>query len=193
MRLAIIILASVVVAAGFGLLSITSAAIIGAVLVILTGCLEIREAYKAIEWEVLFLIYGMLGIGLAMEKTGGAEWIAMGVVGLMQELGPVAILAAIYILASVLTELVTNNAVAILMTPIAISIGGSLEVDPRPFLVAIMFGASASFITPIGYQTNTYVYGAGGYRFGDFLKIGIPLNLILWIAAVTLIPKFWPF
>lgn len=187
------ILAAVVLSAALGVLSITSAALIGAVLVILTGCLDIREAYKAIEWEVLFLIYGMLGIGLAMEKTGGAEWIAMGVVSAMDHLGPVAILAAIYLLASVLTELVTNNAVAILMTPIAISIAGSMEVDPRPFLVAIMFGASASFITPIGYQTNTYVYGAGGYRFGDFLKIGIPLNLILWGAAVYLIPRIWPF
>ncbi len=187
------ILAAVVLSAALGVLSITSAALIGAVLVVLTGCLDIREAYKAIEWEVLFLIYGMLGIGLAMEKTGGAEWIAMGVVSMMDHLGPVAILAAIYLLASVLTELVTNNAVAILMTPIAISIAGSLDVDPRPFLVAIMFGASASFITPIGYQTNTYVYGAGGYRFGDFLKIGIPLNLVLWGVAVFLIPRIWPF
>ena len=193
MGLSIGILAAVVLTAALGLLSITSAAIVGAVLVILTGCLDIRDAYKAIEWEVLFLIYGMLGIGLAMEKTGGAEWIAMGVVDVMDHLGPLAILAAIYILASILTELVTNNAVAILMTPIAISIAGSMEVDPRPFLVAIMFGASASFITPIGYQTNTYVYGAGGYKFNDFLKIGIPLNLILWGAAVLLIPKFWPF
>ena len=193
MGLSIGILAAVVLSAALGLLSITGAAIVGAVLVVLTGCLGIRDAYKAVEWDVLFLIYGMLGIGLAMEKTGGAEWIAMGVVGVMDHLGPLVVLAAIYILASVLTELVTNNAVAILMTPIAISIAGSMEVDSRPFLVAIMFGASASFITPIGYQTNTYVYGAGGYKFGDFLKIGIPLNLILWGAAVLLIPRFWPF
>ena len=182
-----------VLAAAFELLSITSAALIGAMVVVLGGCLDMKKAYKSIEWDVLFLIYGMLGLGLAMEKTGGAEWIAMGVVGVMDQYGPLAILAAIYLLASVLTELVTNNAVAILMTPIAISIAGSMDVDPRPFLVAIMFGASASFITPIGYQTNTYVYGAGGYKFGDFLKVGIPLNLILWGAAVLLIPKFWPF
>ena len=135
----------------------------------------------------------MLGIGLAMQKTGGAAWVAMGVVGAMDRLGPLAVLAAVYLIASVLTELVTNNAVAILMTPIAISIAGSMGTDPRPFLVAVMFGASESFITPIGYQTNTYVYGAGGYRFGDFLKIGIPLNLILWGTAVLLIPMIWPF
>jgi di/tricarboxylate transporter len=163
------------------------------VLAILTGCLDVRGAYKAIEWNVLFLIYGMLGIGMAMQKTGGAEWIAMGVVGAMDGFGPLVVLAAMYLLTSILTELVTNNAVAILLTPIAISIAASMDVDPRPFLVAIMFGASASFVTPIGYQTNTYVYGAGGYRFGDFLKIGIPLNLLLWAAAVFLIPRFWPF
>lgn len=193
MGIAIGVLAAVVLTAGFGLLSITSAALIGAVLVVLGGCLGMRDAYKAIEWDVLFLIYGMLGIGLAMEKTGGAEWIAMGVVGAMDHLGPLAILAVVYLLASLMTEFVTNNAVAILMTPIAISIAASIGADARPFLVAIMFGASASFITPIGYQTNTYVYGAGGYRFGDFLKIGIPLNLILWAAAVVIIPFIWPF
>jgi di/tricarboxylate transporter len=191
--IAVGILAAVVLAAGFNFLSITSAAIIGAVLAVVTGCLDLRGAYKAVEWNVLFLIYGMLGIGMAMQKTGGAEWIAMGLVGALDGFGPVVILAMIYLLASLLTEMVTNNAVAILLTPIAISIAVSMDVDPRPFLVAIMFGASASFITPIGYQTNTYVYGAGGYRFGDFLKIGIPLNLILWTAAVLLIPKFWPF
>jgi di/tricarboxylate transporter len=191
--IAVGILAAVVLAAGFNLLSITSAAIIGAVLAVMTGCLDLRGAYKAVEWNVLFLIYGMLGIGMAMQKTGGAEWIAMGLVGALDGFGPLVILAMIYLLASLLTEMVTNNAVAILLTPIAISIAVSMDVDPRPFLVAIMFGASASFITPIGYQTNTYVYGAGGYRFGDFLKIGIPLNLILWVVAVLLIPKFWPF
>lgn len=193
MAVAVGILAAVVLSSAFDLISITSAALVGAVLAVLTGCLELRNAYKAIEWNVLFLIYGMLGIGLAMQNSGGAEWIAAGVVGALGSYSPIVLLAATYLLVSILTELVTNNAVAILMTPIAISIAGSLDVDARPFLVAIMFGASASFITPIGYQTNTYVYGAGGYKFGDFLKIGIPLNLILWVAAVVLIPIFWPF
>ena len=193
MALAVSILTAVVLTAAFGLLSITSAAVIGAVLVVLTGCLEIRNAYKAIEWDVLFLIYGMLGIGLAMQKTGGAEWIAVGMIGTMSSFGPLAILAGIYLLTLILTELVTNNAVAILMTPIAISVALSLGLSPRPFLVAVMFAASASFITPIGYQTNTYVYGAGGYRFGDFIRIGLPLSLLLWGTAMFLIPKLWPF
>ncbi len=191
--LAVVTLMAVVLAAALDFISITSAALVGALVVVLGGCLDMKQAYRAIEWNVLFLIYGMLGLGLAMEKTGGAEWIAMGVVGVMDQYGPIAILAAVYLLTSILTELVTNNAVAILMTPIVISIAASMEVDARPFLVAIMFGASASFITPIGYQTNTYVYGAGGYKFGDFLKVGIPLNLILWGVAVVVIPWIWPF
>lgn len=193
MALAVCILAGVVLSAAFGLLSITSAALIGAVLAILTGCVEMRNAYKAIEWNVLFMIYGMLGIGLAMEKTGGAEWIATGVVSAMHSFGPLAILAGLYLLTHILTEFVTNNAVAILMTPIAISVALSLGVSPRPFIVAVMFAASASFMTPIGYQTNTYVYGAGGYKFSDFIKIGLPLSLLLWGTAVVLIPMIWPF
>jgi di/tricarboxylate transporter len=193
MAVAVSLLAAVVLSAAFGILSITSAALIGAVLVVLTGCVEIRNAYKSIEWDVLFMIYGMLGMGLAMQKTGGAEWIATAVVGSMESFGPLAILAGIYLLTLILTELVTNNAVAILMTPIAISVALSLDVSPRPFLVGVMFAASASFITPIGYQTNTYVYGAGGYRFGDFIKIGLPLSLLLWGTAMLLIPRFWPF
>lgn len=193
MAVAICILAAVVLVAALGIMSITSAAIVGAVLVILSGCLKMRNAYQSIEWDVLFLIYGMLGVGLAMQKTGGAEWIALNVVGVMDSFGPVAILAVFYLLTLVLTELVTNNAVAILMTPIAISVALSLDVSPRPFLVAIMFAASASFITPIGYQTNTYVYGAGGYKFADFIKVGLPLSLTLWLAAILLVPYFWPF
>jgi di/tricarboxylate transporter len=193
MAVAVSLLAAVVLCAAFGFLSITSAALIGAVLAVLTGCVEIRNAYKSIEWDVLFMIYGMLGMGLAMQKTGGAEWIATGVVGAMESFGPLAILAGIYLLTIILTELVTNNAVAILMTPIAISVALSLGVSPRPFLVAVMFAASASFITPIGYQTNTYVYGAGGYKFSDFMKVGLPLSLLLWGTAMVIIPRIWPF
>ena len=190
---AIAILLAVVLGSAFEVMSIMSAALIGAVAVILTRCVDAKDAYKSIEWSILFLIYGMLAIGRAMEKTGGAELLANQVVGVLAFLGPVAVLASIYLLASVLTELVTNNAVAILLTPVVISIAASMEVDPRPFIVAVMFGASASFVTPIGYQTNTYVYGAGGYKFGDFVKVGVPLNLILWLAATLLIPFFWPF
>lgn len=191
--IAVAILLAVIACSAFGVMSIMSAALVGAVAVILTRCVDIKEAYKSIEWSILFLIYGMLAIGRAMENTGGAELLANQVVGVMAAFGPVAILAAIYLLSSLLTEMVTNNAVAILLTPIVISIAGALGLDPRPFIVAVMFGASASFTTPIGYQTNTYVYGAGGYKFSDFVKVGVPLNLILWITATILIPLFWPF
>ncbi|MDP0490217.1 MAG: SLC13 family permease [Verrucomicrobiota bacterium JB023] len=196
--IALTIMAAVVLVAAFGIIPITSAALIGALALILTKCLSLAQAYRSIEWNILFLIYGMLGIGQALDNSGGAAWLANIVITLTQEspiqhLGPIAILAAIYLLASVLTEMVTNNAVAILLPPVVIPIAAALDVDPRPFIVAIMFGASASFMTPIGYQTNTYVYGAGGYQFGDFMKIGIPLNLILWVLATLLIPIFWPF
>ncbi|MDA7920216.1 SLC13 family permease [Verrucomicrobiales bacterium] len=191
--IAVGILLGVIACSAFEVMSITSAALVGAVAVLLTRCVDVKDAYKSIQWSILFLIYGMLAIGRAMENTGGAEMLANQVVGVMAVFGPVAILAAIYMLSSLLTEMVTNNAVAILLTPIVISIAGSLGVDPRPFIVAVMFGASASFTTPIGYQTNTYVYGAGGYKFSDFVKVGVPLNIILWIAATILIPLFWPF
>ncbi len=187
------ILAAVVIGSACDLMSITAAAIIGAVLAIATRCVEMNESYRSIEWNVLFLIYGMLGIGMAMEKTGGAALIAHQMVEALDAFGPVVILAAIYLLASLLTEFVTNNAVAILLTPVVIVVAADLGVDPRPFIVAIMFGASASFMTPVGYQTNTYVFGAGGYSFADFMKVGVPLNLLLWGAATLCIPWFWPF
>ncbi|MEZ5304023.1 MAG: SLC13 family permease [Verrucomicrobiales bacterium] len=189
---AIAAILAVVVAAAFGV-PILTAALVGAVFVMVAGCVDPREAYRSIEWPILFIIFGMLGLGQAMENTGAARLVAESAAGVLAPFGPVAVLAVIYLLASVLTEVVTNNAVAILLTPIAISIAAGMDVDPRPFVVAIMFGASASFATPIGYQTNTYVFGAGGYRFSDFPKIGVPLNLLLWVAAIILIPVFWPF
>ncbi len=167
-------------------------ALIGAILVTITGCVKPEEAYAAIEWRILFLIAGMLGIAEGLEATHAAENLAHGVVALMEPLGPLVILSAIYLFTSILTEVISNNAVAILLTPIAIDLAEKLGSDPRAFLVAIMFGASASFATPIGYQTNTYVYAAGGYAFRDFLKVGLPLNLILWIVATLCIPLFWP-
>jgi len=190
--LAIMAIITVVGMAAAGI-PILSAALVGGVFVMITGCVDPREAYRSVEWPILFIIFGMLGLGAAMENTGAAKLVAESAAGVLAPFGPLAVLAVIYLLASVLTEMVTNNAVAILLTPIAISIADGLGVDARPFVVAIMFGASASFATPIGYQTNTYVFGAGGYRFSDFPKIGVPLNLLLWVIAVILIPVFWPF
>lgn len=178
---------------------IPALAILAAVLMILTTCITAQQAYESVQWNIVFLIFGMLALGLAMDQSGAAQQLVNGIMALCGDFSPFVILAIVYLLSSTLTELISNNAVAALLTPIVIGIAdkvsyaGEVGVDPRPFIVAMMFGCSASFATPIGYQTNTYVYGAGGYRFNDFPKVGIPLNLLLWIVASILIPIFWPF
>ncbi len=191
--LAIAAIAAVMGLAAFNVLPIAALALLAGILVIVTKCLDLEEAYEAIEWPILFIIFGMLALGKAMEVTGAAHLIANGVTGAVGHFGPAATLSLMYLVATLLTELISNNAVAVLLTPIAFEIAATMGVDARPFAVAIMFGCSASFATPIGYQTNTYVFGAGGYRFSDFPKVGAPLNFILWIAASILIPIFWPF
>ena len=137
------------------------------------------------------MIVSMLVLGAAIERTGAVEMIVGAVTPLLHRGGPIITLAAVYLVTSVLTELVSNNAVAVLMAPIAAGIAQQMGLDPRPFLVAVMFGASASFATPIGYQTNTLVYTAGGYRFTDFLRVGLPLNILAGIVTVLLVPMFW--
>ncbi len=170
---------------------VVQTALFCALLVMVTGCINPQEAYKAIEWKVVFMIFGMLGVGLAMTESGLAQLIASGVEGFKDN--PHLVLCLVYLVAAVMTELISNNAVAALLTPIAISVAFGMGVDARPFVVAVMFGSSASFSTPIGYQTNTFVYGAGGYKFGDFFKAGFPLAMIMWLVASYLIPLIWPF
>jgi di/tricarboxylate transporter len=167
-------------------------AFVAALVVLLGGCLTPREAYEAVDWQILLLIIGMLGIGATMETTGAAETLAGAVSGWCAGYGPWVLLSATYLLASVMTEMVSNNAVAVVLTPIVIKLAEGVDASPVPFVVAVMFGASASFATPIGYQTNTYVFGAGGYLFRDFVKIGLPMNLLLWLVATLMIPVFWP-
>ncbi len=164
-----------------------------ALLVLVTRCLDPHEAFQAVEWKVVFMICGMLGLGMAMDQSGLASNLATSVVNLVGNDSPHLMLGAFYLLAAVLTEMISNNAVAALLTPLALYVGDAMGVDARPFVIAVMFGSSASFSTPIGYQTNTFVYGAGGYKFGDFFRAGFPLALILWILASYLIPVFWPF
>lgn len=183
---------AVMVLAAFDAMPIAGLAIMGATAVVALGCLEAEEAYRSIRWNILMLIFGMLALGAAMQNTGAATLIVDGIALLAVGFGPLAVLSAVYFTTSMLTELMSNNATAILLTPIAIGLAHSLGVDPRPFVVAVMFAASASFATPIGYQTNTFVYNAGGYRFMDFVKIGLPLNLLLWGVATLVIPLFWP-
>lgn len=186
-------LVGVVALSALGVFPIVTAALVGAVLVVLTRCLDPAEAYHSIDWPILFMIIGMLGLGQALETTGAAAFVATHTAGVFGPFGPWAVLAVVYLIATILTEMVTNNAVAIILTPIVIGLAESMGVSARPFLVAIMFAASASFCTPIGYQTNTYVFGAGGYKFTDFARIGVLLNFLLFLTAVWLIPYLWPF
>lgn len=190
--IAILTMAGVVTLATLGVMPIAGLAAIGAGIVLATRCVDADEAFAAVDWRVLSLILAMLAIGATLEKTGLVE-IVVGVVSpLLQGAPPIVALALIYLLAMMLTEMVTNNAVAIVVTPVAISLAQSIGADPRPFVVAVMFAASASFMTPIGYQTNTLVYSVGGYKFTDYLRLGVPLNALCAVIAIILIPLIWP-
>lgn len=171
---------------------IALAMVIGAVLMVMTGCLTMDEAYQSIDWRSVFLIAGMLPLGLAMENTGTARFLAERLVGLVGNLGPLAVLAGIYILASLITEPMSNAAAAVLIVPIGIDVALGLGADPRPFVLAVVIGASTSFLTPVGHQSNILVMEPGGYRFTDYTKVGAPLNLVLLIAILIFLPLFWP-
>lgn len=185
-------LLGVVVLAALGVAPILLLAMVGVTVVLMTGCIDADEAFSFIEGRLLALIFAMLGVGSALQSSGAVAMIADTLSPVMMVLPPFFIVLAVYMLSSLLTELVSNNAVAVVMTPIAIGLATALGVDPRPLVVAVMIAASASFATPIGYQTNTLVYGPGGYRFADFLKFGIPLNLSLAPIVSFTIPYVWP-
>ncbi|MEO6244048.1 MAG: SLC13 family permease [Opitutaceae bacterium] len=184
--------AGVVALSALQILPVSVAALVAAVLVIALGCLDADEAYHAVDWSCLFLIGGMLVIGTALEKTHVVEITARFVTSHAAALGPAVMLSLVILAATTLTNFLSNNAVAALLVPLAIETARLLQVDPRPFVMGVAFGASACFATPIGYQTNTLVFSAGGYRFNDFVRIGLPLNLLHWIATSLLIPIFWP-
>jgi len=192
------VIAGVISSASLNIIPIAPAAIIGCVILLLLKCISTKEAYDSIQWSILFLIFAMLGVGAAMEHTGTSAWLAQQLVDgvtcfVGEQWRPLALLAGIYLLTTTLTEVLSNNAAAVLLATLAIGIAESMQIDPRPFLVAIAIAASASFATPIGYQTNTYVYGVGGYRFSDFVKIGVPLNILAFIVAMIVIPLGWSF
>ncbi|MDP3458173.1 MAG: SLC13 family permease [Hyphomonas sp.] len=178
--------------AAIELMPIAGLAVIAATAVVAFGCLDHQEAYQSIRWDILMLIFGMLALGIAMEKTGAAALIVGLLAGISEGFGPLALLVVIYAFTSFLTEVISNNAAAILVTPLAIGLAQQLGIDPRAFIVAVMFAASASFATPIGYQTNTLVYRAGNYKFMDFVKFGAPLNIIFVAVASVVIPIFFP-
>jgi di/tricarboxylate transporter len=190
--------AAVVLGETMGIVPIHLGAIAGAVLMCLTGCIKPKEAYESIEWNLLFVIFGMLALGLAMQQTGAAAWLAQNAVAGVDHViagphKPLVMLGCLYLVTLVLTEILSNNAVAALMVPIAIGIATEAGLEARPFIIATTIAASAAFATPIGYQTNTYIYGIGGYKFRDFVKVGIPLNILCFIVAMLVIPQVWPF
>ena len=173
--------------------SILVVAFVIAGLMILTRCIPVSAARQSLDWQTLITIGASFGLGKALENSGLVHLVARSVVEHMGDWGPIALLAGIYLLTSLVTEVITNNAAAVLMFPFAVAIANEAGVSPRPFVLAIMFAASASFMTPIGYQTNLMVYGPGGYHFTDFFRVGMPLNLTLWISATVLIPFMFPF
>jgi di/tricarboxylate transporter len=192
-RRAFLIFGAMVVAASTGLADILVCALAAAFLMVLTGCLQLRDAYRAMDGRVLLIIIAMIGLSAALEKTGASEFYAGAFLNLLRGLSPAYILSGVILLTSISTHVLSNNATAILLLPIAISAAQGLGVDPKPFIIAVCFGASACFATPIGYQTNLLVYGPGGYRFSDFLKLGMPLNLIVLVMGSLFIPRIWSF
>jgi di/tricarboxylate transporter len=185
------ILIVMVALATFGWMDMLNAAILAAVLMVLTGCCSFQQGFRSIDWSVL-VVAAALGIGKALESSGAAGAMASGVLGIAGD-DPWVALALVYGITTILTEVITNNAAAAVIFPIAFSLSQNLGVSFIPFVVAIMIGASASFSTPIGYQTNLMVYGPGGYRFSDFLRIGIPFNLLFWVMTVIITPRVYPF
>jgi di/tricarboxylate transporter len=185
-------LAAVILLASLEVMPISGLALIAAVVVVVGGCLDADEAYGAVRWSLLMLIFGSLALGKAMEASGAAQLVVDGVMHLISGMNAALVLSILYLMTMVLTEFLSNNATAILLTPIAVGLAHGLGVDPRPFVVTVMLASSNAFATPIGYQTNTFVYNAGGYRFGDFVRIGLPLNLIIWLAASLIIPLAFP-
>jgi di/tricarboxylate transporter len=167
-------------------------ALMAALIILVTGCLSSNEGYQAIDWNIMFMLFGTIGLGLAMDKSGAAETIVDFTVKHASALGPKGLLIALFGLTIIMTELLSNNAVAVIMTPLAIQLAQKLGVDWHPFVVAVMFGSSIGFAVPAGYQTHMLVYGAGGYKFGDFIRVGLPLDIIAWIVGSIMIPLIWP-
>ncbi len=179
--------------ATLGIADIMTCALTAAFLMIITGCIQMRDAYRALQGDVLLLIAGTIALGVGMQKTGASQLYAEAFVSMFAGFSPIVTLGAVVLLTSVCTQILSNNATAVLLLPIAISTAVGIGVDPKPFIVGICFGASACFATPVGYQTNLMVYGPGGYSFMDYMKLGIPLNIFVVIASTIFIPLIWPF
>lgn len=189
--IALAALVGIILFAGLGVAPILMLSVVAVAVVLLTRCIDAEEAFSFIDGRLLALIFSMLAIGASLEASGAVELLVNGIAPALKSMPPFLLIWSVYLLTSVLTEMVSNNAVAVVITPIAIGLAQALGVEPRALVIAVMIAASASFATPIGYQTNMMVYGPGGYRFSDYLKVGIPLNLSIGLLTAALIPLIW--
>jgi len=191
--IALAVMALVLIPAIFGWLPIAISAIIGVALMILTGCLTMEEAYRYIEWKAVFLIAGMLPLGIAMEQTGAAQYLANGMVSMVGGLGPMAVMAGFFLLAALASQVMPNPAVAVLLAPIALNTASDLGISPYTLMMTVAVSASAAFLSPVGHAANVLVMGPGGYRFSDYIKVGLPLTIVTMFVVLLVMPLFWPF
>ncbi|HSP87056.1 MAG TPA: SLC13 family permease [Ignavibacteriaceae bacterium] len=191
--ISVLTITSVVLLTTLNILPIAVSAFCGSIVLVLTRCINLDQAYSAIDWKIIFLLAGSLSLGTALEKTGAAKLVSEQILFIAGNGGPLLVLSIFYLVSLILTEVMSNTATAALITPIAIVTATTMGVDPRPFLVAIMFAASLAFMSPVGYQTHLLVFNPGGYKVIDFIKAGTPLDILFWILATFLIPVFFPF
>jgi di/tricarboxylate transporter len=191
--LSVLVMVVVLLPVILGWVNIAIAAVVGVVLMILTGCLTIEEAHRSIEWKAIFLIAGMLPLGIALQKTGAANFLAQEMVNSVGGWGPIAVLAGLFILAALASQVMPNPAVAVLLAPIALNTASDLGISPFPLLMAVAVSASAAFLSPVGHSANIMVMGPGGYRFSDYIKVGLPLTLVVLVVVLLVMPIFWPF
>ena len=190
---AVLIMAGVLLLAILGWVNIAIAAVVGVVLMVLTRCLTMEEAYRSIQWKAVFLIAGMLPLGIAMQKTGAASFLAEGMVSLIGDFGPMAVMAGLFILAALASQVMPNPAVAVLLAPIALNTARDMSISPYPLMMVVAVSASAAFLSPVGHSANVLIMGPGGYRFSDFTKVGLPLTLVVLLVVLAVMPIFWPF
>jgi di/tricarboxylate transporter len=190
--IAIMILFGVLLVVSTRVLHVSQAMLIGAVLMVLLGVLTMTEAYKAIQWKSVFLIAGMLPLGIAMQNTGTAAFLAEQITDLVGGLGDRAVLMGIFLMTALLTEVMSNAAATVLVVPIAIDAARGIDVNPEPFVMAVVIAAATSFLMPIGHQANVLVFGPGGYKFTDYTKVGVWLNVVIFILVAIFLPIVWP-
>jgi len=190
--IAIAALALIVVLSALDVAPILPLALIAVAVILITHCVDSDEAFSFVDGRLLAMIFAMLAVGEGLEQSGAVDMIVGGVAPWLEGLGPFLIILAVYAIGLIMTEFLSNNAVAVIYTPIAIELAEKLGHDPRPFVVAVMFSATLAFATPVGYQTNMMVYGPGGYKFSDFTRVGLPLNIITMLVCALLIPLIWP-